>query len=525
MDMSVEAFRMQNFMAFRDTDWIELRPITLLFGKNSSGKSVIGRALRLLKQSLESEVGSGPFVYATRQGVDVGDFRTIIHTDPDNQDWHKPLVFAFRCQLEGNILDEVLERTNQQYQREGLPTIPAAKAQDQVEIWLQYEWNEKREQAQLTELRVSYPTPSTEQYPPRTVFAAYFVVEEDSWWFDSDILHGHEKDKNPVWADTQIETTRGFLPVLNAPQNAAKSNAASWNDLQLVGALLRELREMIEQFLQQMDYLGPLRPTPERLFVFDTQRIRDWQNSGLRGYLAYLQGEIDEAVTEETNRWLQNVGLCHRSQPTCYHKYGDRALVASIEIRESEESGWRNLADVGSGLSQVLPVIVQSLVADNGITVWIEQPELHLHPSAQAALADMFIARAGHVKQLMRIRKEQGAPPPSPEEIQSLKVRFLLETHSEHILLRLRRRIAETFAGMEPGGVKNESIEVYPDDIAIYFVDRTKGESSINLIKFDFLGNVIEQPEHFAGFFADDTRDVFELTRAALRAKSRSKQK
>ena len=58
--MSVEAFRMQNFMGFKDSGWVEFRPITLLFGRNSSGKSAILRALLLLRQSLSSELENGP---------------------------------------------------------------------------------------------------------------------------------------------------------------------------------------------------------------------------------------------------------------------------------------------------------------------------------------------------------------------------------------------------------------------------------------------------------------------------------
>ena len=58
--MTVRAIRLKNFMAFEDTDWLELRPITLLFGRNSSGKSAVIRALRLLKQSLDAPDGRDP---------------------------------------------------------------------------------------------------------------------------------------------------------------------------------------------------------------------------------------------------------------------------------------------------------------------------------------------------------------------------------------------------------------------------------------------------------------------------------
>jgi len=85
--MAVRAFRLTNFMAFgewpNESDgWIELRPITLLFGRNSSGKSVILRGLRFLQQSLDGGSDGSPFVYSARNGVDVGGFLTLAHKEP-----------------------------------------------------------------------------------------------------------------------------------------------------------------------------------------------------------------------------------------------------------------------------------------------------------------------------------------------------------------------------------------------------------------------------------------------------------
>ena len=515
--MSVEAIRLKNFMAFQDTDWIELRPITLLFGKNSSGKSVIGRALRLLKQSLEAETGSGPFVYATRRGVDVGDFGTMIHVSPSSPEWPKPVVFAFRCQLVGT-LDSLIRLVNQQRRREGLPAIPASQAQDQVELWLQYEWNDELEQAWLTELEIAYPQPYTKQHPRLIIFAAYRLdyrvatEGQDEWWFRSDILHGHEVDADSAWAGSRIELVSGFLPALAAPEVILRSGVASSDDLRFVEVLLSEMRQTIEQFLRRTDYLGPLRPEPEREFVFDAQRVRDWQGSGLRGYLRYLSGEVDQAVMGEVDRWLQAVGLCHRARPVTFYSFPERALVAGVDIHEEEKEEPRNLADTGFGLSQALPVIIQCLASDGDSTLLIEQPELHLHPSAQATLTDLFIARAGRVRRLIREREERRLPPPPPEEIESLKVRFLVETHSEHVLLRLQRRIAESTQRSIP---QTGQSFIVADDVAIYFVHRKDGVSQMLPAQPDSLGE-IELPAAFRDFFADDVREVALLAGARL---------
>lgn len=532
--MSVEAIRLKNFMAFQDTSWIELRPITLLFGKNSSGKSVISRALRLLKQSLGAEAGTGPFVYAARRGVDVGDFRTMIHTSPGSPGKSKPLIFAFRCRLV-DTLDPLTRLVNQQRRRGGLPVAPASLAQDQVELWLQYEWNEELERAWLTELKIAYPS-YTEQHPELIIFAAYrldhrVVMEgEDEWWFHSDILYGHKIDEESAWAGSSIGLVSGFLPILATPEIISRSGAGSSDDLRFVVALLRELRQTVEQFLQRTDYLGPLRPEPEREFVFDAQKIEEWWNSGLRGYLQYLRGDVDQPVMDEIDSWLRAVGLCQRARPVTFHKFGERALFARVDIYEEKEKKPRTLADVGFGLSQALPVIIQCLVADSNSTLLIEQPELHLHPSAQGALADLFIARASKASRAWRLireekerREKRGEPEfeyePMQQEIEALRVQFLIETQSEHLLLRLRRRIAETSAG-KLGEESDRPKQIYPDEMAVYFVDRANGGSFIRSIEIDRLGSIIDQPEQFKGFFSDDARDVFALTKAALVAET-----
>ena len=86
--------------------------------------------------------------------------------------------------------------------------------------------------------------------------------------------------------------------------------------------------------------------------------------------------------------------------------------------------------DVGIGISQVLPVIVYSYASENNL-IAVEQPEIHLHPALQADLGDVFIQSA----------------------LGENKNRFILESHSEHLLLRLMRRIRETKKGNLPEGI------------------------------------------------------------------------
>ncbi|MGQ9742422.1 AAA family ATPase [Chloroflexus sp.] len=108
--MIVTAFRVQNFMGFEDSGWVELRPITLLFGRNSSGKSALIRALLLLHQSLGSVPGSDALLFVKDDGYDFGDYREVVRdhdTDRDISFWFR---LQFRKQNESGQNDDFLLR-------------------------------------------------------------------------------------------------------------------------------------------------------------------------------------------------------------------------------------------------------------------------------------------------------------------------------------------------------------------------------------------------------------------------------
>ncbi|MDM7926512.1 MAG: AAA family ATPase, partial [bacterium] len=136
--------------------------------------------------------------------------------------------------------------------------------------------------------------------------------------------------------------------------------------------------------------------------------------------------------------------------------------------------------DVGIGVSQVLPVLVSSYAMQNQI-IAIEQPEIHLHPALQADLGDVFIESA----------------------LGSNRNRFLLETHSEHLLLRIMRRIRETSAGKLPEGL----IPVSPSDVMVLFVEPNDRGSIIHEMPLNERGELIKPWP--GGFFEEDFQELF----------------
>jgi predicted ATPase len=152
--------------------------------------------------------------------------------------------------------------------------------------------------------------------------------------------------------------------------------------------------------------------------------------------------------------------------------------------------------------------------------VIIEQPELHLHPRAQARLTDMF------VDEIYRIDPVQvdNEGKPTLDYRKHSEVRFLLETHSEHLLLRLQKRVTETAVGINDLQIQGKNRYLVLKDLSIYFVKREAGASSVESITLNEYGEFTKFPDEFETFFADDLIEAGELAKLRLKARAKRRQ-
>ena len=144
-----------------------------------------------------------------------------------------------------------------------------------------------------------------------------------------------------------------------------------------------------------------------------------------------------------------------------------------VEVRKwgkRRKGAKRNLIDVGYGVSQVLPLLVDLLDPSGASLFLVQQPEVHLHPSAQAALASLFCTIAASGRQL------------------------IVETHSEYIIDRVRMDIRDRTTALKP------------DDVSVLFFERTDLDVHIHSLRFDEQGNVLDAPDGYGQFFMDETR-------------------
>ncbi|EMO54836.1 AAA family ATPase [Leptospira noguchii] len=201
----------------------------------------------------------------------------------------------------------------------------------------------------------------------------------------------------------------------------------------ILARLISHITSMTSQLVasyfegEKINYVGPLRAHPKRYYILDKAKT----NVSVDMFDGDAIAEIlkdNNKLTNKVNTWLKKFNLKVSVQEL--HNVIHRLVIEQNTLD-------LDITDVGFGISQILPVIIQGFLSDDSSTTLIEQPEIHLHPKMQADLADLFID----------ISKGNG----------KRRKYFLIETHSEYLLKRLRRRISE--------GV------ISPNDVAIYLID------------------------------------------------------
>jgi len=143
-----------------------------------------------------------------------------------------------------------------------------------------------------------------------------------------------------------------------------------------------------------------------------------------------------------------------------------------------------NLTHVGVGVSQILPVLVMSLLAEPGSVLVFEQPEIHLHPKVQTLLADFLLSLSLNGKQC------------------------IVETHSEYLINRLRYRTARD---------RNQNLI---ETIRLYFVEKYEGRSKYSPVQINEFGAIPNWPE---GFFDESQQEIERILRAAMEKRRSAK--
>jgi hypothetical protein len=230
---------------------------------------------------------------------------------------------------------------------------------------------------------------------------------------------------------------------------------------------------IVADICRTMYYVGPLREPPRRMYELGGEMPREVGRRGEHTPEILFRWREDEARIADVHRWLSHFGYDER---LTWKEYGETAF--GMFVCRTPDSAPTSFLDLGFGMSQILPLIVQGLQAGGGDRIIIEQPEIHLNPRLQAKVGDLL------------------------KEIVDSGVDVIVETHSEHLLLRIRRLIAEN--------------KLNSDDVALYFVDRTGDSSVVRRIALAQNGHISPQ-DWPADFFDDGLRESLGLASAQAR--------
>jgi hypothetical protein len=249
---------------------------------------------------------------------------------------------------------------------------------------------------------------------------------------------------------------------------------------------LAALQLRLEQRFTNLFYLGPLREFPKRQYIWPGGRPSDMGRRGERAVDAMLasrergadisrggRGHRRMTLEQVVAYWLRELHLVHSFHVRPITRNSN---LYQVYIRQSVNAPDVLITDVGFGVSQILPVLVLCYYVPEGSTILLEQPEIHLHPAVQSGLADVLI-----------------------DAMKTRHVQIILESHSEHLLRRLQRRIAEE--------------RLAASDVSLYFANLRSEGSSLTELTMDMFGNISNWPD---GFFGDDLGELAAMTRAAM---------
>ncbi|WP_417503904.1 DUF3696 domain-containing protein [Microbacterium sp.] len=443
-----------------------LKPLTLIYGRNSAGKSSLIQSLLLLKQSAlggrlsangpltklgtvaglthnhatDIPIGMGvsfassPEIDSTRALPNPGAMRSI------------DLLFSAAVLPEGSLLESSLGIGDAHFRWYGSPEHPDIMVTDldELEEMVRFAYSEQS-------LHPTRKAPASDR--GRAARNALKRARQATAMFGlTNFVPSHA-----------IGATAGDA---RQARSAATSDAQLEASLRTVESVFGAVGDEFGALLDRIVYLGPLRQAPERIHVRGAE-------VGALDLPYFLLDNISER--QEVSERLQRLGVPYDLDVVSLSDPAERSLfgeIAALVLTDTRTGTRLSPADVGFGISQVLPIVTE-LSARTSSTILIEQPEIHLHPAMQADLADLMIESA-----------EEGGR----------ANQIIAETHSESLMLRVQRRIREG--------------RLSPDDVAVLYVDQdAQGSAVVQRLRLDVNGDFLDSWPH--GFFAERFDEAF----------------
>jgi predicted ATPase len=431
-------YKVENFKSLRNTGTIEIAPITIFIGPNGTGKSSALQPLLFLSQTLANsreEIGFLP----NGEYLRLGNYYDFINQHDIKKKLNIFFDFDLNCKdckqqcfkdsKKKNIEDtdigdippskyEIIFKCGKDYQ----PELEEIKIYDCLNRFLlsrKILRNKKYDIKffeDIEDKNKDVYDAIINQMPQNFIFEDYDII---------DLAYKSMKDKQLKTKKIEFEkSVSDYLGII------------SFNKKNIITKLIK------------IKYVGPIREEAKRIYEYNKENFAEVGRFGEDTVFILFQNIKNEEKRAELIKWLKVFGLADDFRITTVANHPELFV---LEFREAGKDYYTNYADSCFGLSQLLPILVQSIYSKIDDIVIIEQPELHLNPSLESILAEFFIKMINHKKL------------------------FMIETHSEYLLLRLRTYI-------KTGKIDSKKV-------AVYFTENIEGGNIIRKINIDKNGD------------------------------------
>ena len=458
----MNSITLKNFRCFREEQTARLAPLTLLVGENSTGKTSFMAMIR----ALWDQCYLGRIPDFKEEPYDLGSYDEIAHYRGGKGGRAKSFEAGFDFNYVPSGADAKLQscRFDVAFGKNGSAPILRKMRLARADVWYEVHY-----QDQSLEIRFGTPRGAWVYQPPHIGAGISHDRISFFFWHDRILREPDELNK------------RAERLTKNSPQKPED------DDLERIEELGEVLRAVGFYAAAGRPYAGtPVRSKPRR--TYDPARpTPDPEGDYIPMHFASLshpdQKRWDQLRWNRLKKALEDFG----KEAGLFDELHIRHLgkrdsepfqlqVRKSGVRAKSPKGpLRNLIDMGYGVSQVLPVITELLQEEASPMFLLQQPEVHLHPSAQAALGSLFCRVAGPERQL------------------------IVETHGDYLLDRVRMDVRDGVSDLKP------------DDVSILFFERNDLDVRIHSIEFDKEGNVVGAPDSYGKFFMDETNRSLSL--------------
>lgn len=534
----LNALELENFKGIAARQRVDFAPLTLLFGANSVGKSTIFQALLYLHELLERGSADVDRTELGGSALELGGFARLVH----RHELTRPIILRAEFSTPGSLerfgrdlvgfpfpdLDDEFEgawleltvrfRTAKTYQGPLLETVAiGVVGQNEALVWL--ETGASLREGEPLNVRVNLGHPMVAE-AARDVADSWeqIAVPEDArrrmLEAEGDGCGGGDAPAAGLGDGSAFGDGRS-LPVFAVSRARLSALPPSNEPLRVIpfgdespaaAAIASQVRTFIEMCvlgtttqllatLRDAVYIGPLRTIPPRGFLYERPgRLASW-GDGLAAWDLLLADR--GGLVSRTNTRLGWLGIDCRI--VVQELFDQGATAEDLTNGHVDKTVRRLLLDtragslvlpseVGAGISQVVPVVVAAL-GRTGLTL-IEQPEIHVHPAVQVELGDLFIVAA--------TTENTGIAGGRDTKMRTM----LIETHSEHLMLRLLRRIRETAEDELP----EDRTPFYSDKLSVLYFESSPDGVRIHRLRVDENGEF--QDRWPKGFFAERMQEL-----------------